>query len=117
MEPKELRIGNYVYENEDISEIQLADFYNMHEDDNCPFKPIELTQEWLVKFGFEKDRINEDFYFLGIPNKYKVYLSISLQYLSFEVCQNGHGFNIDIGFVHQLQNLYFSLTGEELKIT
>lgn len=80
-------------------------------------KPIPLTEEWLVKFGFKKDEIGV---FVNIC--YKQNLSIGLNlvgdkycivYLtgSFGMVQPKH-----IKSVHQLQNLYFALTGEELTL-
>jgi hypothetical protein len=82
----------YVYSDEDIEHFS-------------DFEPIPLTEEWLVKFGFDKTSLHylkkngiiiqsEDDYFeclLGI-------VIVKLQY------------------VHQLQNLYFALTGEELTL-
>lgn len=78
------------------------------------FEPIPLTEEWLLKFGFEKMSTNE--YWFGIIAKGKI-LHISL---SGNVEIMGLNFNsIRLGdickYVHQLQNLYFALTGEELK--
>ena len=69
-------------------------------------KPIPLTEEWLIKFGFEKQ--NAMFYEF---NKHQIRLIgdevpywIDSSYIT------------NIKHVHQLQNLYFALTGEELKI-
>lgn len=75
--------------------------------------PIPLTEEWMLKFGFENSyrsdftvtmqhATNDKF---GI--KINVSTGMSLVYL---------GIPIRIEFVHQLQNLYFALTGEELTI-
>jgi hypothetical protein len=73
--------------------------------------PIPLTEEWLLKFGFELD-IEDDGYSKG---KYKVSVSdegciffIYDSYYPIEICEFKH--------THQLQNLYFALTGEELEI-
>jgi hypothetical protein len=80
--------------------------------------PIPLTEEWLLKFGFqEKDRRqnrfikNDDFEleFQGDKVAYCVWGGEDAPHLTqfFGHCKH----------VHQLQNLYFALTGEELEIT
>jgi hypothetical protein len=79
------------------------------------YEPIPLTEEWLVKFGFE-DRIETGVciaYHYGhnpITNDWMIEL-IKIHEDSFYFYKNGH---FKIVFVHQLQNLYFALTGEEL---
>lgn len=70
-------------------------------------EPIPLTEEWLLRFGFEKDRSG---YRLDDINS----LSFSENYI---VCWHDKVLGIkQIEYVHQLQNLYFTLTGEELTI-
>lgn len=78
-------------------------------------KPIPLTEEWFLKFGFDATSrgyiIGEHWVFplLITRDKFGYIMKI---------------FNNDIGtlcsptleYVHQLQNLYFALTGEELEI-
>ena len=59
-------------------------------------KPIPLTEEWLLKFGFIWDGD----------------IKILKGYLNDYVDGNGEA---RLKYVHQLQNLYFALTGEELK--
>ena len=68
-------------------------------------EPIPLTEEWLLKFGFVKDKLtNFDYYKddfeIHLPNYFKYKDSILNK----------------IKHVHQLQNLYHALTGKELKI-
>lgn len=73
---------------------------------------IEITEEWLVKLGFEKQKgIYRSFYQSNDNN----YLSICFdddRYYFMDVNEDPSfsGFN----YVHQLQNLYFALTGTEL---
>jgi hypothetical protein len=110
MTANELRIGNLVLDGKNrivevdsITELginiehdSLTLFFEPFnpfgdEDNNDVIKPIPLTEEWLLKFGFEC-----------------VYtLDRSFQHLDCEY---------DLEYVHQLQNLYFALTGEELTI-
>lgn len=122
MESKELRIGNYVWSTDgyfgqiedQITEIEYKRVGTTHS--KTPYLPIEnvepilLTEEWLLKFGFEKcDSYFEQGYSLG---KYKSF-SNSLGEINFCLFDFGDWYQ-PIKFVHQLQNLYFALTGEEL---
>jgi len=67
------------------------------------YKPILITEEWLLKFGFEND--DDQRYF-----KNGIYLI-----LYDEGCTILHNqIHINYFYVHQLQNLYFALTGKEL---
>jgi len=66
-------------------------------------KQIPLTEEWLLKFGY--DLITENHY--AIPG-HLIWKCNDL----FMCDKNGR----IIKHVHQLQNLYFALTGEELQI-
>jgi len=111
MEAKELRIGNFIFWDGDFYEIK-ASFFDQLED--TIIEPILLTEEWLLKFGFERSR-DSSFYSLVFPNKHKVFISISFEMDCQQLCQAGYGFSVDLKHVHQLQNLYFALTSEELK--
>jgi hypothetical protein len=81
-------------------------------------KPIQLTEEWLLKFGFEKLVNNKkcnlyhqkDSRFLFALSKNNVRHVTILN-------ESTHIVNTAFKYVHQLQNLYFALTGEELSIT
>lgn len=119
----ELRIGNTVYHHGQIDTIQGIDIERWdtfaHE-----YEPIPLTEEWLLKFGVEK--INE--------TKWKITEAITLSYPYdfnrwdvLEPLRNmntgewinnvntGSGIRI-ISYVHQLQNLWFALHGQELEV-
>lgn len=121
LEPNELRYGNYVLHNDAIDTIcEIGQSYNGYTEKQGYFnfgkysiEPIPLTEQWLINFGFDKSW-DSTFFNLVLPNKYKVYISISLELESYQLCQSVQGFSIDIKFVHDLQNLYYSLTKQEL---
>jgi hypothetical protein len=75
-------------------------------------EPIPLTEEWLLKFGFENrpDGIC-DHWHLGI-NPITHDWMIELKNLGAGFFYRNGYFNIK--YVHQIQNLYFALTNEEL---
>jgi hypothetical protein len=113
MESNELRIGNLVHDYDEeliiVSGISYGDVYSskLGETPLARIKPILLTEEWLIKFGFEK-KINE-----WMKN------SIVLEYINnnlFFSAGLGLSLSVQIKQVHQLQNLYFALTGQELNI-
>ena len=119
MKATELRIGNWVkwnYEERSDGNAYPVEFgYELDDIKNNPniVKPIPLTEEWLVKFGFEyKDGYLtlELGYFSGSNFIYWIGDVLNL------FCKSGMMLTNNIKYVHQLQNLYFALTGEELKI-
>jgi hypothetical protein len=69
--------------------------------------PTPLTTKWLVKLGFFPDNQDCDVY--QHENRHHIYV------LENKMAYRVPGTTLlDIGHVHQLQNLYFALTGEEL---
>ena len=77
------------------------------------YKPIPLTEDWLLRFGFEKNEYHKHI-FIKITNnnfKLKVFLTENIRLIIV-----GTGREIYINNVHSLQNLYHSLTGKELTI-
>jgi hypothetical protein len=83
-------------------------------------QPIPLTEEWLLKFGFIKNTYPNLHWFKCLDNGDKLSITEHKQYgsnkhLSFYFNCGGYS-SIDLQLinVHQLQNLYFALTNEEL---
>jgi hypothetical protein len=121
MKASELRIGNWVSNYKDtptqILEWTGNDAYLTKGRKAYGIKtssPIPLTEEWLVKFGFESDH-NDLVLF------YKQHVLMEASWASRNIrTDEKYGWaiylpNITIQYVHQLQNLYFALTGEELE--
>jgi hypothetical protein len=103
MEENELRIGNWVL-SPTQGEIQIENGWQIDEGEEV--KPIPLTEEWLIKFGFEYSDLNGDSGLWKIP-PFQIYGKYN-QFI--------YDYRLDVNYVHQLQNLYFALTGEELTI-
>jgi hypothetical protein len=126
MEAKELRINNWVHYKGEWCYREIwnkefqwedRDWYAVGEctmDLNDVY-PIPLTEEWLEKFGFNSkyksvhmlwnlgnfyinQKSDEDDYGNSIPQEQIFY----------------YDYTFEIKYVHQLQNLYYALTGEEL---
>ncbi len=123
MKANDLRIGNYV-KGSRVGRVKSIFSVNFQVDDfDCislgnsmqvDFKPIPLTEDWLLKFGFEWRKTKNDYYI----EKYSLSFYKS-GLISFYVEDLNEDFVdlIDIKYVHQLQNLYFALAGKELVCT
>ena len=76
-------------------------------------KPIPITEEWLLKFGLKPNKWFYENSFCIVEDK-----TGDTHYGWCMKVQNAsHTKEIEFGYfkyVHQLQNLYFALTGEEL---
>ena len=115
MKSNELRVGNwinYLGDNMKFNEIDLSNLFNpsidMYDTD---LEPIELTEEILLKCGFEKTIVNT---VIKAWLKFSFYLTIRDDGDFFYEWKGG---NIQVKYLHQLQNLYFALTGTELIYT
>ncbi len=83
-------------------------------DDDYHVKPIELTEEWLIKFGFE---LNVDGYWIDRNNI--VFDMGCLCIGNYFESEKDHYqlVGAEITHVHSFQNGYMFLTGEEVKTT
>jgi hypothetical protein len=109
MKPNELRIGNYIYLSDKEKVWEILDGHEIDECYENPYtKSIYLTEEWLLKLGFQSNPY-QDRYEKGVLHiecdKTKGYLQLWCEQLPQAIF---------IKYVHQLQNLYFALTGQEL---
>lgn len=78
-----------------------------------PYQPIPLTEEWLLRLGFKKDErgrfVKEEFFcylVCGASSGWKTWVNL---------CKDDFTLAL-VGQVHQLQNLYFAMTSQELTI-
>ena len=128
MKATELRIGNYFLDNRKLPKIMLSDvnvqvesigeggvnYWCAQGDFDWDFtfdemSPIPITEEWLLKFGL-KSRLTR------IPTYYKNNFNIRSKRPDWITSIGISGYLFKIGYIHQLQNLYFALTGEELEL-
>lgn len=113
MEARELMKGNLVMYYNKIHTIQTIGQW-CHTDlssDELPIdklKRIPLTDEWLLRFGFDKKSKNQEW----ILNKIRICETVHKG-----LCWVDNDIDfIEVNNVHQLQNLYFALTGQELEL-
>lgn len=127
---RELRIGNLVIVNGEIWDIEDVGHngWNMYEYSYATLQPIPLTEEILNKVGFID----------SIKHVYEYKNNSNILFDEPEDCNNtkeypigitgGNG-NYFLGYIphgeviirclylHQLQNMYFAITGEELDVS
>jgi len=122
MNVAELRIGShYHYEGSEIKLDGSTLACYLNNELKSPLYSVLLTEKWLLDFGFKKivydseetgygteyDLVTDDFT-LSYSDDFSLSISYTKDLLAIIP-------NIDLfKYVHQLQNLYFSLKGEEL---
>ena len=131
IQANELRIGNLVsFEGmaETIASIHSDNTVRLRDkvgkEHGCFYtsliKPVPLTEEWLLKMGFLKIKnkgLQKDEYPYAYTKTLHFWLAQRDYIDRFCVYYKNTSTNyVYIGYLHQLQNLYFALTGEELTI-
>ena len=108
MNANELRIGNLLQFGGGFVEVDIVILRDLDIYPQSQLKPIPITKNLLFKFGFENQ---ENSNFWRCEQWDELYLLGSDLHFDYE----GKTIAI-VKYVHQLQNLYFALTGEELTL-
>jgi hypothetical protein len=91
---------------------QILSFQKLKSDTDISMlvRGITLTEEWLLKFGYSQDRNG-----YSLEDKNSLSFSVTAEG-EYKPCWNDRVLSAGLTtkYVHQLQNLYFALTGEEL---
>jgi hypothetical protein len=113
LDSHEIRLGNsYKIELGDgtykIGIINLEDIENLLDDEIDDFyQALEISEEWLISVGFKECGLAGDSKCYGLNDIYIwIYSSDCIAFGKWE-----------LKYAHQLENLYFVMTGEELKYT
>jgi len=131
MKANELRLGNYFEDQKgrlctvnkievDKGELTAFCIQAINGPATAPdFTPIPLTEKWLTDFGFTENStgtvrkeywlkfdIDNKAHFIEVAFPRNITIKVIVYY-------DEHTYK-HIQYVHQLQNLYFALTGEEL---
>lgn len=129
LKPQELRFGNYIKSKESgFNHIVLGieDKRVSLDKSKYPYdflrdcEPVPLTEEWLLRFGFKKD----DFWDGNYHNFWDYNGYLGLLYVKPYILLTHHipnqikeSINIkEIRYVHELQNLWYILSGQELTL-
>ena len=138
MDAKELRIGNYLNSDGKIIKVESFDPTKDFEELSCTvqFKhfengkfvwydstwldylsPIPLTEEILIKAGLKNGGYENLFWSKKCKNgKFEINAMFYTNNTHAVGVRINDEIDVNIEFIHQLQNLYFVLTGEELQI-
>lgn len=119
----ELRLGNYILHNGEVMPVvqierRYKTIFRLNDIDvderiiQDYFQPIPLTPEWLERCGFERG-IDKGVF---VKDNFKIGVTDYAGGGSWVFYMDRHLSVHDISCLHQLQNLYFALTGEELTI-
>ena len=125
MKASEVRIGNWVINdawNGEECTIDYNDIVAMAQwDQNGKeaefIKPIPLTEEWLKRFGFATKDDDHWCKWIKVPvTGGWIYLGTNITSTVTLFNSNDISLGVHSEHVHQLQNLYFALTGQELTL-
>jgi hypothetical protein len=127
MKTKGITKGNYVYDISSRCEVVTVDAIDLYgqlyreddtQDDNLRLinpEPIPITEGWLKKFNFVDYANNGLSYSLRFNSHHELTFYTLEKWIRLQT--QGGGWTIQyphIKCVHELQNLYFALTGKEL---
>lgn len=117
MKANELRIGNFIKLKEIVSSDSLIRVSTYHIIDilnnSSKCEPVVITEEWLLNLGFIKDEEVGYRWYLEWDNC--VIIAYDLDDKCIRVSDTWEFGKRE--YVHQLQNLYFALTGVELELS
>ena len=124
MKATEFRIGNKVEYKGRVVALEAEDFPQLQEYiEDGKLKPIPLTKESIKRFDVKILNTNEHIYYSVEINNLYIYFNtlgnsgVVIDSVECDVCNNLVE-DIDviskIEYIHQLQNLYFILSGDEL---
>ena len=111
----ELRIGNSIRDAQTkgikkVTTGMLSNWERLHSPPHEGYEPVEITESELLKYGFRK--IDERTFKFPKSN-WELFRDNGF----FWSIDNGLcGLGLHIGYVHQLQNVYFALTERELEV-
>lgn len=123
---KELRINNWIelryprgLELDQVKKIDASEkaftsnriLNSINDIDSDLAEPIPLTEELLLKCGFDENMVLST-----IEGEIRYYGDGDINIGGEDSCTLGMVYIAKCKYLHQLQNLYFALTGEELEI-
>lgn len=135
--------GNFLHDNEIVSVLEIfKGSYDQYEirfsakdASGQPYtpsalvekcNPVPLTSEWLERFGFEKHEDLPPSYKIPNIDGWPIFVEgVLIDYVDGKIQSQAMCFSVQVQmeyeiakvqYVHQLQNLYFALTGQELEL-
>lgn len=126
MKATQFRIGNLVCWRDSGKEFEIT-LQSLYEGANLDWKPLLITKERLLGFGFEEVEMDNGDFFLTIQKnkgggigEYQIWVDLGIENETnvitiYLVCES-EWLVTKNKYIHQLQNLYFALTQKELKL-
>lgn len=125
MKNTELKIGNYVQHNDEIIKVEQitkrkigyhrnGDKSRMHYLKYSEIKPIEITEDILIRLGFE-ETFDDTYPEILRYDKINVIKDERLWVHIFNGC-TWYRFGSRIKYIHELQNAYFVVNNKELNL-
>ena len=114
MEAKNLRVGNFVKSYKSILKVSIVSEFDIVDHNGKIHQkthPIELTDENVMEMGFSADPETRHYYKESEAGK----ITVSFWYRSITLEFEGMAIR-DINYLHELQNLFFAITNEELEM-
>lgn len=110
MKDTDVRIGNWVDYGHGRAPVQITGKDLAEGIEDRPFRGIPLSPEWLERLGFKKDSQGEYY------DPREVLFTVIFDGDSVNHVWDASFTGADIQYVHQVQNLFFALTGKELTL-
>ena len=125
MKATQFRIGNLVIWKDNGKPFEIT-LQSLYEGANLDWKPMTITKEILLKFGFKEVKISNGDFFLIIQKdkgygigEYQIWVDLGIENetneISISIVCESQWLITKNKYVHQLQNLYYALTQKELK--
>ena len=128
----QIRIGNFIQlKNENYITTVEPSTFSLGVMINVNYEPVPLNIDWLIKFGFIKEEEDTEMFYKEIIHNSQ-YIEIFedyddetddlfVGYITNDLMNDTINmvdpiFLNQINYVHQLQNLYFGITGSDLQI-
>lgn len=119
MKASDLRVGNYLTRKSNPDSLCIVNWgiikdFEMGE--LTDYIPIPISEKWFERFGFEKDS-SSNFAITQTPEGISYCDSLYIHTYGTALPENErdyHIHNTSIKYVHQLQNIYHALIGEDL---
>ena len=125
MKATQFRIGNLVVWKDSGKEFEIT-LQSLYEGANLDWKPLPVTKERLLRFGFKEVEMSIGDFVLTIQKdkgggigEYSIWVDFGIENetnkISISLVCDSQWLITKNKYIHQLQNLYFALTQKELK--
>ncbi|MEA1849213.1 hypothetical protein U9K52_09840 [Chryseobacterium sp. MHB01] len=123
LKASDLRIGNIIEKYGKPITVDLGILQKI-QNGSIVYKPIKLTEELLIKLGFDREntsclslRLYDNSYLFAYQLDHKYFVSVCVEGIDIDDRSDEFDVKLDIVHLHKLQNFYFSFTSEELTLT